>query len=96
MTQQCGLGVFQAEGYEDVVALPLEVVVRDRSAGSKLVEMMEPGHHLGLVDRFGAFLLSALLASFGLGGFPVVALSLDTSLVGALASPTHVNLPGAL
>jgi hypothetical protein len=82
------LGVFEAEGHEDVVPLALEVVLCDRSARSKLVEVVEPGHDLRLVDRFGTVLVSALLASFALGNFAVVALSGDASLVCAV---THLE-----
>jgi hypothetical protein len=83
-------GVLKAEGHEDVVPLALEVVFCDRSARSKLVEAVEPGHDLRLVSRFGTLLMSALLTSFGLGHFAVVALSGDASLVYAL---THLDAP---
>ena len=82
-------GVFEAEGHEDVVPLAFEVVFCDRSRRSKLVEVVEPGHDLGLVDLFGALLVTALLASFVLGRLAVVALSGDASLVCAL---THLDL----
>ena len=86
-------GVFEAEGHEDVVPLAFEVVFCDRSRRSKLVEVVEPGHDLGLVDRFGALLVSALLASFVLGRLAVVALSGDAPLVRAFTSPAHLNTP---
>ena len=57
-------GVFEAEGHEDVVPLAFEVVFCDCSARSSLVEVVEPGHDLRLVDQFGTLLMSALLASF--------------------------------
>ena len=88
-----GLEVFEAEGHEDVVPLAFEVVLCDCSRRSKLVEVVEPGHDLGLVDRFGALLVSALLASFALGRLAVVALSGDASLVCAV---THLDVPSVV
>ena len=85
--------VFEAERYEDVVALEFEVVFGDRSGRSKLVEAVEPVHHLGLVGWFGVCLLSTLLASFALGRFAVVALSRYPPFARAFSSPTHVALP---
>jgi hypothetical protein len=51
---------------------------------------LEPGHEIDLIDQFGTLLKAALLASWALGHFAVVALSLDTSLAGALA---HLDAP---
>jgi hypothetical protein len=73
------------------VALAFEVVFGDRSGRSELVEVMEVGHHLGLIDRLAIFLLSALLASFALGRFAVVALSGYAAFACAFASPAHLE-----
>jgi hypothetical protein len=67
------------------VPLALEVVFCDGSGRSKLVEVVEPGHDLGLVGWTGVFLVSALLTSFAFGSFAVVALSCHASLVGAFS-----------
>jgi hypothetical protein len=86
-------GVFEAERYEDFVALAFEVVFGDGSRRSKLVELVEPGHDLGLVGRSGGFLVSALLASLSLGRFSVVALGGYPSLASTFTSPAHFDLP---
>ena len=85
-------GVFEAEGHEDVVALALEVFFCDGSGRSKLVEVVEPGHHVDFVDRFGTLLVSGLLASFALGRLAVVALSGDAPLF-ALSLPRLISTP---
>ena len=84
------LGVFESEGHEDVVPLALEVVFGDRSARPTLVEVVEAGHDLRLVNRLGTLRMSTLLASFALGHFAVAALSSDASLVCALS---HLDAP---
>lgn len=93
------LWVFEPERQEDLMALALEVVFADRSRGPELVEMVEPGHDLGLVGLVGrdeAIPLSSLLASLVFCCSALVALGRDPSLAGTFASPAHFGFPVTL